>query len=86
MNVIAFIETVLTLQIRYPFSVSSWIRAKAHNKTVGGVQNSYHLIGLGMDVILEDQSTVTDFKASALALGIKVINEGYHLHLQPKLI
>lgn len=44
----------------YPFILTSAIRCEAHNKDVGGLDNSAHLRGLGADI--ETKSSYARFK------------------------
>lgn len=37
-----------------PIRVTSGARCKAYNKKVGGVQNSYHILGLAADLLWDD--------------------------------
>lgn len=78
-----FTGHALTLAIRFRFSVTSWIRTPARNKAVGGQDNSTHLYGLGLDVILDNPVDAPQFTATANKIGISVLDEGDHLHLQP---
>lgn len=62
-------------------------RSAAQNRAVGGVEGSYHLLGLAADIVLADWQDKTAFTAAADRLGIRVIDEvekKQHLHLQPK--
>jgi len=63
-------------------STTSSIRSEVHNKKVGGVLHSAHIFGLGADVVYD--SPVADVaEARARRLGLKLIREGDHDHLQP---
>lgn len=56
--------------------ITSWWRSPEKNAAVGGARNSLHMIGLAWDVV-----PVTQENEDALrSLGLKVINEGDHLH------
>lgn len=68
---------------RHKGSVTSWGRTVAHNAAVGGVANSWHLLFLGIDVVLDDQKKNFEFEADAVRLGLKPILEDDHYHLQP---
>jgi len=57
-------------------SVTSWWRSPTHNAAVGGVADSRHLIGLAWDVV----PVTRENEAKLESLGLKVINEGDHLH------
>jgi uncharacterized protein YcbK (DUF882 family) len=59
-------------------TITSWWRSYQKNIDVGGAGNSLHMIGLAWDVV-----PVTDENAEILrSAGLKVINEGDHLHAQ----
>jgi len=78
-----FIEVVVFLCCKYSGSVSSWGRTQKHNDDVGGVANSYHLIWMGVDVVLDEMVKNDSFEADAKRLGVDPILEGDHYHLQP---
>lgn len=60
-------------------SVSSWWRSPAENRQVGGDPYSQHLLGLGVDLVVEDaQLAVT----SLTQFGLVALNEGSHVHVQ----
>lgn len=78
-----FIEKVLLLCYRHRGSVTSWGRTVKHNKEVGGVDVSWHLLWLGIDVVLDEMKKNTEFETDAVRLGLKPILEVDHYHLQP---
>lgn len=82
-SVVKFITIVLVLRVQFAFSVTSWIRTHLRNKQVGGADESLHLCGLGLDIVLDNPADSESFIKRANRLGLKVINEGDHLHLQP---
>ena len=84
MNFMDFCLGILTLSSRFEFSVISWFRSLPHNIAVGGSLNSFHLFGMGVDVILDRFEDQDDFIYRAQGLGFRVINEKDHLHLQPE--
>jgi len=84
MDVVSFIWPVLTLRAKYQFSVSSWGRTVKHNKDVGGVAGSDHLLWLGLDVILEPMEKNLDFEMDCSKVGIIPLFEQDHYHLRPK--
>lgn len=58
--------------------ITSWWRTPWHNAAVGGVSASLHQLGLAWDVI-----PVTEENEIRLrSYGLRVINEGDHLHAQ----
>jgi len=80
-TVMAFLAVgiVYWLIIRYSgMIITSWWRSPSKNTEVGGVSNSLHMIGLAWDVV-----PVTEENTAKLQrLGLRVINEGDHLHAQ----
>jgi len=81
--VIKFIESILLLRCRWSFSVTSWGRTEKHNKAVGGVDGSYHLLWLGLDVELDENKKNVTFEKDCSLVGIVALWEGDHYHLQP---
>jgi hypothetical protein len=64
-------------------SVTSWTRSLSHNTAVGGVKNSAHLFGLAVDVVYDAPQPLPAATERARRLGLKLIREGDHDHLQP---
>jgi len=64
-------------------SVTSAGRTIAHNQLVGGVPKSAHLFNLAEDVIYDHVPPQDERLEIARRLGLKVIFEGDHDHLQP---
>jgi hypothetical protein len=64
-------------------SVTSWIRTTRHNAVERGVPHSAHLIGLAVDVVYDEPVSEPDAQATARDLGLLLIREGDHDHLQP---
>lgn len=79
-----FVQIVLILRNKWAFSVSSWGRTPKHNKEVGGVDDSWHLYWLGLDVILDENKKSPAFEKDCDKLGLRALWEGDHYHLQPK--
>jgi len=77
-------ERVILLCCKWRGSVSSWGRTPKHNKDVGGVDGSIHLLWLGLDVVLDEMKKNIDFEKDADRLGLVAIFEGDHYHLHPK--
>jgi len=82
-NPFTFIANVVLLCDKHRGSISSWGRTFKHNKEVGGVPDSYHLIWMGCDVIIDQMVKNEAFEADAKRLGLDPILEGDHYHLQP---
>lgn len=83
MDQFSFVARVFALCFKHRGSVSSWGRTLKHNKDVGGVPNSYHMLWLGCDVVLDVMEKNDDLESDAGELGLKAILEGDHYHLQP---
>jgi hypothetical protein len=79
-----FAVRVFALCFKHQGSVSSWGRTEKHNKIVGGVDNSFHLLWTGLDVVLDDMVKNPAFEIDADYFDLKAILEGDHYHLQPK--
>ena len=54
-----------------PISISSWFRATAVNKAVGGVSNSDHISGYAVDFKCPGFGSITDICKALVASGIK---------------
>jgi hypothetical protein len=83
MDPLSFANRVFALCFKHQGSVSSWGRTLKHNKDVGGVVDSYHMLWLGCDVVLDAMFKNQEFEDDAGELGLKAILEGDHYHLQP---
>jgi len=88
-----FSDSMASLCEKHGGSVTSWIRSKKHNAKVGGKSNSRHLTGFGMDVVLDadedgiagnDATAIKAFQEDAYSLGIFALDEGDHIHCQPR--
>jgi hypothetical protein len=66
--------------------VTSTMRSPARNKAVGGVANSYHLSGRARDSVPPPGMSMNEYYRRLVALnpGLDVINEGDHVHMEPK--
>jgi len=84
MDVLKFCALVITLRAKHQFSVTSWGRTVKHNKDVGGVEGSDHLMWVGMDVILEPMDKNLDFEKDSGKIGLTALFEKDHYHLQIK--
>jgi len=58
-------------------------RTGAHNVKVGGVAHSPHRFGFGDDVVYDDDAPVLDRVETARRLGLRLVPEADHDHLQP---
>ncbi len=77
-----FEDKIRLLAVLFPLSVTSWLRSRRHNTDVGGVKDSRHLLGLAVDVVFDPGVDTTDFALLASGIGLEVIVEGDHLHVQ----
>lgn len=64
-------------------SVTSWGRTQKRNAAVGGVPNSLHLVDLAVDVVYDQPISYATASELAAHLGLRVIRETDHDHLQP---
>jgi uncharacterized protein YcbK (DUF882 family) len=53
-----------------PMVISSAIRCKAHNQTVGGVRTSSHLKGLATDILTPNNATRSRILKGLVAVGL----------------
>jgi len=77
-----FEDKIRLLAVLFPLSVTSWLRSRKYNAQVGAVANSPHLLGLAVDIVLDNQNDRADFELMAKGIGLLVIHEGDHLHVQ----
>ncbi len=66
--------------------VTSTKRSPARNAAVGGVPTSYHLSGRARDSVPPRGMSMAEYAAQLRRLnpGMKVINEGDHVHVEPR--
>lgn len=64
-------------------SETSGCRSTVHNEAVGGVKYSAHRFGLAKDVTYDAELPEPERRETAERLGLKLIIEGTHDHLQP---
>ena len=78
-----FLDAMMQLASRHRFRETSGYRARVSNTNVGGKLFSAHQYWLARDIILEPGESLEETKESTRRLGLLVIDEGDHLHLQP---
>jgi hypothetical protein len=64
--------------------VTSGPRTPEHNAEVGGVANSYHLTNQARDIVPRSPQEADQVRQWAAQNGMEVINEGDHLHVEPR--
>lgn len=66
--------------------MTSTRRSAAHNRSVGGVANSYHLTGQARDSIPPPGMSMAEYyrRLKAANPHLDVINEGDHVHMEPR--
>lgn len=84
MNIGSFWHFVTVLCHSYDCRVTSGPRSIRWNKEVGGVPTSYHLSGLAADVAGFAQGQKNDLVSFCNRNGVLTVDEGDHIHLQPK--
>lgn len=77
-----FAHAVEFLCVQFGASVTSWHRSAKRNAKVGGHPNSKHLVGLAVDVVLDDPANHGELLAACSRMGLKAIDEGDHIHIQ----
>ena len=85
MTVTEFAQAVMSYCSSTHGSVTSWVRTPRRNREVGGVASSYHLLGLAVDIVYDNDKPVDDSVRKQLATrsGLLLIVEDTHDHLQP---
>lgn len=83
MTLADFAEAAATYCFETGGSVTSWVRSPARNVAVGGHKRSRHLVGLAVDVVYHPNQRPGAVEAHAHALGLWLLAEGDHDHLEP---
>jgi hypothetical protein len=80
-----FAERLSTVALAVPFSVTSWGRSVTRNASpeVKGMPDSWHLLFLGADCVLDVPADRMRFERQCGRFGLRVVDEGDHLHVQP---
>lgn len=82
-TIATFAEAVAEFAQKFGGSCTSWGRSVAHNATVGGVAGSPHTHWLGADLVYDTPFPLADREQAAKDLGLTLIAEATHDHLQP---
>lgn len=83
MSPVEFLLALMQLYSRYPFSETSGQRTPQRNLDVDGVTYSPHQYWVGRDLIFDDAPAPEDLENAAGRLGLKLIRERDHYHVQP---
>jgi len=59
-----------------PINISSAYRCEAHNKDIGGVSNSQHILGKASDLVVKNLSTDKVYTALDRLMDGKFISQG----------
>jgi hypothetical protein len=78
-----FLQARMALAARFRFRETSGYRSPRANLDAGGVTHSAHQHFLAVDVILDATADRVAFKLAADRLGLLVLSEEDHEHLQP---
>ena len=78
-----FLDAKMQLASRYPFRETSGFRSVMDNAAVGGVHYSAHQFWLGTDIVPRPDVDWKELIEAGRRLGLFVLDEGDHLHLQP---
>ena len=73
MTVRDFWGRAAVLAMLYPYSVHGGGRTTKYNENVGGVKDSWHIMWLALDGILDDPKQGTALRDRAARMGMQVI-------------
>lgn len=73
---------MVTLAVRYNFSITSGLRSKKRNADLKGHENSRHLLGLAVDVVLDDDEDEEFFLGDVRRLGLRYKKGDTYIHVQ----
>lgn len=65
-------------------SITSWKRTAERNAEIGGVPGGPHVFWLAVDVVYDRAPLLAERLRIAHTLGLTLLDEGDHDHLQPK--
>ena len=78
-----FAAQIESVRARYGGSIISWGRSEKHNKEVGGHEDSFHLIGLAVDIFFDTQKGIQQATKLFRRLGLWTKKNGdLTLHVQ----
>lgn len=83
MTITEFAQRLSTYCFLTRASVTSWGRTEARNRAVGGVPYSAHRFFLAVDLVYDVELPLEERKVTAERLGLRLIAEDDHDHLQP---
>ena len=86
MTVGEFANKINMLRAIWPISVTSWFRSEQRNINVGGVANSFHRLGLAVDVQFDEGFlvNVSKWNRDLDILDLEAFDEGDHWHIEVK--
>jgi uncharacterized protein YcbK (DUF882 family) len=84
MTVEEFVSIIQPIIHVHNGSVTSWIRSVKHNAEVGGAVNSRHILGLAVDVVLDEmtEDKKAAFMKDCRRYSLVPLDEGDHIHVQ----
>jgi hypothetical protein len=77
-----FCLAIRALALIHRVSVVSWWRTEIRNRAEGGIVDSRHLDGLGADLIPDATENRANIITTARSLGLQVVDEGDHIHIE----
>lgn len=77
-----FYEKILVICRKCNCSVISGYRTEKHNKAVGGVERSLHLVGYACDLEPDDDASLPDIEYWAKRMGLSVKLYASSAHVQ----
>jgi hypothetical protein len=83
MDFTTFCHCVRSLCFTHQASVTSWFRTEKRNAAEHGHTNSWHLDGLGADLVPDDPAKKPFLILAAAQLGLQAFDEGDHVHVEP---
>jgi len=79
-----FWERAAVLAKLYPYSVHSGGRTPKYNDSVGGKKDSWHIMWMALDGILDNPDDGYPLKERAKRMGLEVqLKDGGNFHMEP---